>query len=179
MSKKDVLRENLKRLDQFVETLQNELKVFKNYGEDTEPLEYLYEAIREIIDDMLKAPSPRHFHDTMMQLASSIVAVVVTVSPGKENKMKAQAAKADPNLDMKDFEDLISKIKKDFKAKQQRSKEAAEDEEIDLSDEDDVEPVDDDEEVINDPNEVVDMLGLRDHVRKKPTPLDSIYKEFE
>lgn len=185
MSKqKDILRANLQKVDQFMEQMINELKVFKSYGEDTEPLEYLYTAFREIIDDMLKAPSPRHFHDMMMQLASSIVAVVVTVSPGKEGKMKSQAAKVDPNLDMKDFDDLINKIKKDFKAKQQRSKKAAENEEVDLSDDaedldDDLEPVDDSEEIQNDPNEVVEMLDLGNHVKKKPDPLNDIYKRFE
>lgn len=114
----DVLKKSLEMVDTFLEARENELATFKNFGIDTEPLEVLYKHFRELLKEMLAAPSPREFHDMMFALSQQIAGVLIIISPASADQVMADMQGAHPSMDPNAFADLIKDINKhtDFKA---------------------------------------------------------------
>ncbi|WP_422661594.1 hypothetical protein ACK8P5_26085 (plasmid) [Paenibacillus sp. EC2-1] len=148
----DVLKKSLEMVDAFIEQREQELKTFSNFGIDTEPLVILYKHFRELLQEMLAAPSPREFHDQMMALSQSIAGILIIVKPASANDIINDMQAANPTMDADAFADLIKDINKNI-APQFRASEQLADDDIFVDPE-------------NDANELIDMMELGDQVKK-------------
>lgn len=148
----DVLKKSLEMVDTFLEARENELATFKNFGIDTEPLEVLYKHFRELLQEMLAAPSPRAFHDMMFALSQQIAGVLIIISPASADQVMADMQGAHPSMDPSAFADLIKDINKHTNFKASEAPATGENPYVDPE---------------NDPDELLDMLpGLKGNVKK-------------
>ena len=148
----DVLKKSLEMVDKFLEDRENELVTFKNFGIDTEPLEVLYKHFRELLQEMLAAPSPRAFHDMMLALSQQIAGVLIVIKPASAGDVMADMQGAHPTMDPQQFADLIKDINKHSKYKASEATSTGENPYVDPE---------------NDPEELLDMLpGLKANAKK-------------
>lgn len=150
MDNMTIRKAQLEKLDAFVKTLYDETQVFKGYGIDLKDAEMLYMHIHELIQELLSCDTTEEFMDKVEQLHKAIAGVLIVMVPADlADQIKADMSGSYEEFNDEDFEEFIAGINKNAKKHPPRKKK------------------DDEEDVENDPEELVDILDLKKHVKKK------------
>lgn len=144
MDNMTIRKAQLEKLDAFVHTLYQETQTFKGYGIDLKDLEILYLHIHELIEELLQCNTTDEFMAMIEQLHKAIAGVLIVAIPQGAEQVMKDFADAHGGSGAMDLDKFVNNLKG-------RNSSVKPDEE------DDVE---------NDPDELVDILDLNDHVNK-------------
>lgn len=155
-----IRKEQLKKLDDFVHGLYTELQTFKTYGIELKDIEALYLHIHDLIEELLSCNSTDEFMKKVEEFHKAVAGVLIIISPAKADAVKQEMKDSYQDFKADNFDDLLNNLQKT--ASQKYGSNAPQDQNDNPSDQEE------EEEPDNDPDELVEQLGLKDHVKKKP-----------
>lgn len=171
----DIAKKQLLKLDQVLEGLQQELVTLAQYT-DVGPSRALYAHFRELIKDLLNENDPTAFSNKFQGVNQAVAGILIVLIPTSaksvnRNMQNAHGADFDPSQ----FADLVKDMNDNMP--------------VDFS-QDPSDPIDPSapqqpqDEVKNDPNELLNMLGLKDHVKPTAKPGDTdafgdVFKKYQ
>lgn len=144
MDNMTIRKAQLEKLDAFVHTLYQETQTFKGYGIDLKDLEILYLHIHELIEELLQCNTTDEFMAMIEQLHKAIAGVLIVAIPQGAEQVMKDFADAHGGSGAMDLDKFVNNLKG-------RNSSVKPDEEDDVD---------------NDPDELVDILDLSDHVNK-------------
>lgn len=154
MDNMTIRKTQLEKLDVFVKTLYDETQTFKQYGVDLKDVEMLYLHIHEMIQELLSCNTTDEFMAKIEELHKAIAGVLVVMVPAAmAEQIKKDMGDSYEAFDDDAFEEFIAGINKNAKASVKPKADADSEE----------------EDPDNDPDELVDILDLKGHVKKKKT----------
>jgi hypothetical protein len=175
-----IRKAQLEKLDAFVKTLYDECQVFNKYM-NMKDLEMLYLHIHELIEEMLKCKNTDEFMAMIEDLHRAIAGILIIAVPANAGQIMQDMQESYTDFKGKDFEEMLQNLQKTSVQKYGGKSKVKDTPNQSLED--------DYEEPNNDPEELIDMLDLQDHVKpkkKKETklnieedPFEDIYKQFE
>lgn len=149
-----IRKAQLEQLDKFVKQLYDETQLVKKYGVDLKDLEMLYLHIHELIEELLQCNTTDEFMAMIQQLHQAIAGVLIVIAPASADQVKADMSESHTEFNDEEFEEFIANLQKTSASKFSNHQKQAKNR-------------DKEEEVTNDPEELLDMMDLKDHVKPK------------
>jgi hypothetical protein len=162
----DIMKKQLEKLDDFLETLQVEAKTLDQYC-DMGPARALYAHIRELIKDLMNTKNFDDFDKKMLGLNQAVAGILIVIMPAKAASVQKNMQKAHgKDFDPTDLNELVKNMNANMDMTPSNSPTPPDD--------DDDNPIadDDEPEVNNDPDEIIRLLNLEDKVKRKSKPND-------
>jgi hypothetical protein len=161
----DFTKARLERIENLLDELQKELHVFQQYM-DVKPEMALYSHMKALIADMKKTKDPHAFAAKLKGLNQSIAGILIIAVPTSVKKVMQNMQRAHADFNPNQFAAGAKAMEEAFGGFQAH---------FDPTKTMHPEPN-------NDPQELVDMLGLQEHVRKKDNnkdPFQDLFKKYK
>jgi len=157
----DIAKKQLMKLDKFIEGLQVELKTLAQYT-DVGPSRALYSHFRALIKDLLDEQDPHEFSNKFQGINQAVAGILIVIVPStaqavNNNMQKAHGSGFDPSQ----LSDLVKEMNDNMPSGGMQTPSDPQDPSS---------PNLDEPEVKNDANELLNMLGLQDHVNPTARP---------